>query len=73
MADNGIHYLCQNLTSMLKEERQRLILSEVELHNRVPLTDLPDTLEVSRNWIQNKSCARCTVGQSLWALLHCRL
>ncbi|MDG1573268.1 DeoR/GlpR family DNA-binding transcription regulator [Robiginitalea sp. M366] len=32
---------------MLKEERQRIILSEVELHNRVLLTDLSERLEVS--------------------------
>lgn len=32
---------------MLKEERQLSILSEVELHNRVQLTDLAEKLEVS--------------------------
>ena len=32
---------------MLKEERQQLILNEVELHNRVQLTDLAEHLEVS--------------------------
>ncbi len=32
---------------MLKEERHRIILGEVELHNRVLLTDLADILEVS--------------------------
>ena len=32
---------------MLKEERQRTILNEVELHNRVLLTDIADKLEVS--------------------------
>lgn len=32
---------------MLKEERQQLILNEVELHNRVLLTDLSEKLEVS--------------------------
>lgn len=32
---------------MLKEERQRTILYEVELHNRVLLTDIADQLDVS--------------------------
>ena len=32
---------------MLKEERQRAILNEVELHNRVLLTDLAEKLDVS--------------------------
>ncbi|GGG48653.1 DeoR family transcriptional regulator [Croceivirga lutea] len=32
---------------MLKEERQLAILKEVELHNRVQLTDLADKLDVS--------------------------
>ena len=32
---------------MLKEERQRRILNEVEVHNRVLLTDLAEQLEVS--------------------------
>ncbi len=32
---------------MLKEERQRIILNEVALHNRVLLTDLAEHLEVS--------------------------
>ncbi len=32
---------------MLKEERQRIILNEVEVHNRVLLTDLAEQLEVS--------------------------
>jgi DeoR/GlpR family transcriptional regulator of sugar metabolism len=32
---------------MLKEERQRLIVREVEVHNRVLLTDLSEKLEVS--------------------------
>ena len=32
---------------MLKEERQRTILSEVELHNRVLLTDIAEKLDVS--------------------------
>jgi len=32
---------------MLKEERQRTIMNEVELHNRVLLTDIADKLEVS--------------------------
>lgn len=32
---------------MLKEERQRIILGEVELHNRILLTDIADILEVS--------------------------
>lgn len=32
---------------MLKEERQRLILNEVEVHNRVLLTDLAEQLDVS--------------------------
>jgi DeoR/GlpR family transcriptional regulator of sugar metabolism len=32
---------------MLKEERQQLILNEVELHNRVLLTDLSEKLDVS--------------------------
>ena len=32
---------------MLKEERQRIILREVEVHNRVLLTDLAEKLEVS--------------------------
>lgn len=32
---------------MLKEERQRLILGEVELHNRILLTDIAEMLDVS--------------------------
>jgi DeoR/GlpR family transcriptional regulator of sugar metabolism len=32
---------------MLKEERQRMILKDVEVHNRVLLTDLAEQLEVS--------------------------
>ncbi|MDX1332959.1 MAG: DeoR/GlpR family DNA-binding transcription regulator [Robiginitalea sp.] len=32
---------------MLKEERQRIILNEVEVHNRVLLSDLAEQLEVS--------------------------
>jgi DeoR/GlpR family transcriptional regulator of sugar metabolism len=32
---------------MLKEERQRIILNEVEVHNRILLTDLAEQLEVS--------------------------
>ncbi len=32
---------------MLKEERQRTILNEVELHNRVLLTDIAEKLDVS--------------------------
>lgn len=32
---------------MLKEERQRIILSEVDLHNRVLLTDMAEQLDVS--------------------------
>ncbi len=32
---------------MLKEERLRTILNEVELHNRILLTDIAETLEVS--------------------------
>jgi len=32
---------------MLKEERQRMILGEVELHNRVLLTDIAEKLDVS--------------------------
>ncbi len=32
---------------MLKEERQKTILTEVELHNRILLTDIADSLEVS--------------------------
>jgi len=32
---------------MLKEERQQLIINEVDLHNRVLLTDLAEQLEVS--------------------------
>ena len=37
---------------MLKEERQRIILNEVEVHNRVLLTDLADKLEVSVDTIR---------------------
>ncbi len=32
---------------MLKEERQQLILSEVDLHNRILLTDIAESLDVS--------------------------
>jgi DeoR/GlpR family transcriptional regulator of sugar metabolism len=32
---------------MLKEERQETILNEVELHNRILLTDIAETLDVS--------------------------
>lgn len=51
---NGIIYnsfllliLNPNMTVMLKEERHRAILNEVELHNRVLLTDLAEKLDVS--------------------------
>ncbi|MEO0570923.1 MAG: DeoR/GlpR family DNA-binding transcription regulator [Bacteroidota bacterium] len=37
---------------MLKEERQRTILSEVELHNRVLLTDIAEKLDVSIDTIR---------------------
>lgn len=37
---------------MLKEERQQTILNEVALHNRVQLTDIADTLEVSIDTIR---------------------
>jgi len=37
---------------MLKEERQRTILYEVELHNRVLLTDIADQLDVSIDTIR---------------------
>ncbi|SFR31382.1 DNA-binding transcriptional regulator of sugar metabolism, DeoR/GlpR family [Robiginitalea myxolifaciens] len=32
---------------MLKEERQRIILGEVDLHNRIQLTDMAEMLDVS--------------------------
>lgn len=37
---------------MLKEERQQTILSEVELHNRILLTDIAETLDVSIDTIR---------------------
>ena len=37
---------------MLKEERQRAILNEVELHNRVQLTDIAEKLNVSIDTIR---------------------
>ena len=37
---------------MLKEERQRIILNEVELHNRVQLTDIAEELDVSIDTIR---------------------
>lgn len=37
---------------MLKEERQRTILNEVELHNRILLTDIAETLDVSIDTIR---------------------
>jgi len=37
---------------MLKEERQRIILNEVELHNRVQLTDIAEALDVSIDTIR---------------------
>jgi DeoR/GlpR family transcriptional regulator of sugar metabolism len=37
---------------MLKEERQQTILNEVELHNRVLLTDIAETLDVSIDTIR---------------------
>lgn len=37
---------------MLKEERQRMILSEVEVHNRVLLADLAEQLDVSVDTIR---------------------
>ena len=40
-------YLCSKSVRMLKEERQQVILNEVELHNRVQLTDLSEKLDVS--------------------------
>ena len=39
-------------TIMLKEERQQTILNEVELHNRVLLTDIAETLDVSIDTIR---------------------
>ncbi|WP_394970933.1 DeoR/GlpR family DNA-binding transcription regulator [uncultured Croceitalea sp.] len=37
---------------MLKEERQRIILNEVELHNRIQLTDIAEKLNVSIDTIR---------------------
>ncbi|QLG44064.1 DeoR/GlpR family DNA-binding transcription regulator [Costertonia aggregata] len=37
---------------MLKEERQQTILNEVELHNRILLTDIAETLDVSIDTIR---------------------
>lgn len=37
---------------MLKEERHRIILNEVELHNRILLTDIAEELEVSIDTIR---------------------
>ena len=37
---------------MLKEERQRIILNEVELHNRIQLTDIAEKLDVSVDTIR---------------------
>ncbi len=37
---------------MLKEERQQTILSEVELHNRILITDIAETLDVSIDTIR---------------------
>lgn len=37
---------------MLKEERQRIILNEVELHNRIQLTDIAEELDVSIDTIR---------------------
>lgn len=37
---------------MLKEERQQTIISEVELHNRILLTDIAETLDVSIDTIR---------------------
>ncbi len=37
---------------MLKEERQQTILGEVELHNRILLTDIAETLDVSIDTIR---------------------
>ncbi|SDE75142.1 transcriptional regulator, DeoR family [Pricia antarctica] len=37
---------------MLKEERQQTILSEVELHNRILLTDIAEALDVSIDTIR---------------------
>ena len=37
---------------MLKEERQRIILNEVELHNRIQLTDIAEKLDVSIDTIR---------------------
>ena len=37
---------------MLKEERQQLILNEVDLHNRVLLVDIAEQLEVSIDTIR---------------------
>jgi len=41
-----------NSIKMLKEERQQTILSEVELHNRILLTDIAETLDVSIDTIR---------------------
>lgn len=40
------------IDQMLKEERQKTILNEVELHNRVLLTDIADKLDVSIDTIR---------------------
>ena len=37
---------------MLKEERQRLIMNEVDLHNRILLTDIAEKLDVSVDTIR---------------------
>ena len=39
--------MCLDKKYMLKEERQRTILNEVELHNRIQLTDIAEKLDVS--------------------------
>ena len=37
---------------MLKEERQKTILNEIELHNRVLFTDIAEKLDVSIDTIR---------------------
>ena len=45
-------YICAKHQSMLKEERQQKILSEVALHSRILLTDIAEELNVSVDTIR---------------------
>ena len=48
---------------MLKEERQQTILNEVDLHNRILITDIAEALDVSIDTIRRDVKSRKYVAR----------